>query len=420
MGEFAASSINIVLSAGGIPCPSFHAPAIVISLSNDGVAVVTDLYRTPANAANSVTFDVEYNSAFIIITITPVGSTLVNRFDASAIEISITPGGTGLAGKVSISGTIEIHIGFMEDAGADYAAYTQAPKSNWVGWSKIGDSRILIDRMNEAGYMPLPFNGVALRCMSLGDNCIVYGSDGIVAMVPVNSPSATYGMELISRIGLLHESAVAGSFLKHFFIGSDSCLYRLQVGERAPTKMYYKEFMNGIIPSTSTKYVSMVYDEVDDKLYISSASSGLILTSKGLGGGYAAITSVFRDGTNLYHCSPEAIVPAALSAETDTFDMEVRGLKTFRWVDLHGMIPEDTQVSLGYRYKNSGAFSYTDYKSVNKEGSVFFGITALEFRLRIRVPTYEQILIDGCTVKFTVSDKRSLRSPTMYDRRYDR
>lgn len=289
---------------------------------------------------------------------------------------------------------------------------------NWVGWSKIGEARIHIDESNEAGYMPLPIKGVIKRVMSLGDNCVAYGDNGVNLLIPVSSPVVTYGQQFVSNVGLIYEGALAGTDLVHYYIGTDRNLYVFEAGSR-PKLLHFQEHIEEILGEYDTQ-VLLHYDPIELLLYISTSQGGLILSQKGLGGGYGNLTAVAKDYLDTFFISPSTIATPLLDVETDLLDLDIRGLKTIRWLDIQGVIPPELQVRVGYRYDNSSSLSYTPWQFINTEGSAFIGITCLELVLCFKIDVAEiPVLIDNVGIKFAVSDKRFLRGMTKYDRRYD-
>ncbi len=103
----------------------------------------------------------------------------------------------------------------------------------------------------------------------------------------------------------------------------------------------------------------------------------------------------------------------------DATDFGLSGLKTIESVRLIGRetlwSEEDDiqlQVALDYRYKmgDDQSWNTTSYKGVNKEGVVFFPVTALEFRIRIKITDYEKLDIDHAEFNIKHGDKRFKRS----------
>src|SRR5512139_1721548 len=97
-------------------------------------------------------------------------------------------------------------------------AFSENLRSNWVGWSKIGDIRFLQDMMNDSGYRPMSWKGWVYQILQLGKSAVVYGSGGISILFPIKEPHPTFGYKEIAKRGILNRNCVCGTKNKHFFL----------------------------------------------------------------------------------------------------------------------------------------------------------------------------------------------------------
>lgn len=284
--------------------------------------------------------------------------------------------------------------------------YTQHFGNNLVGWSKIGDTRILLDESNEAGYKYLTGSKVGLvhRILSFGSQVpVVYGSSSITVMKAVSKPYATFGFKPISDIGILGMGSVCGDEDVHFYINKNKELCVLDAN-LSPKILGYSEFIDAISPGG--ELVLMFYDGLNKRVYISSTIGGLIYTESGMGGGFANLTAA--DG--VVFASPDALDPITQEICTDILDMDYRGIKTLQEVMIGTDLSNDLSVAIDARYDKAGSFVTSPWKICNKEGVVFPIVSGVEFRIRVKSSAFEDFEIDYISARFKFSDKRFNRS----------
>src|SRR5262245_53040357 len=97
-------------------------------------------------------------------------------------------------------------------------AVIERNRSNWVGWSKIGEASFVLDAVNDAGFRPMDWKGQVFSIKKLATSAVIYGSNGITLMRPVGSPYATFGFRNLMAVGLYSKNSVCGSDTAHHFI----------------------------------------------------------------------------------------------------------------------------------------------------------------------------------------------------------
>jgi hypothetical protein len=133
------------------------------------------------------------------------------------------------------------------ESGKDY--------SNWVAWSDINNLAFIkttdLDqaRQNLSGYMPMPWEGNVLKVEPLNDKVIVYGDNGITALVlrSLDLASSTYGQEDVHDVGLKWQGSMTTNGKKdgktiHYFVDATGWLYELG-DDLQPKRLGYKEFL---------------------------------------------------------------------------------------------------------------------------------------------------------------------------------
>lgn len=289
-------------------------------------------------------------------------------------------------------------------------------RGNSVGWSKIGDTRILVDESNEAGYSPLegPIVGSVCHILPIRKQVpVVYTTTGIHVMIPVKEPFATFGFRRIGLVGVYGPGAACGHENYHVFVNKDKdvCLISYEEGRGIPAVkvLGYSEFIEAITPAD--EQLVLMYDKDNDRTYISSPVGGYVLSGSGLGGGYAGLTGF--DGT--YTVAPATLTPLTQELCTDILDMNNRGVKTITQVSVGVDNTQDLYVAVDYRYNKKDAFKTSPWKILNNEGVAFPIVSGLEFRIRIKNLVNDQFDLDYLMIGIKFSDKRYKRGASASD-----
>jgi len=99
-----------------------------------------------------------------------------------------------------------------------------------------------------------------------------------------------------------------------------------------------------------------------------------------------------------------------MSVISDTFDMGYRGLKFLGWVELAmSESTEDVYVRLYYRNSKNDSWSESPDVKVNDEGAAYFGISAVEFRVKVWANQSEGNNLDSISVRWNRIDNRTVR-----------
>lgn len=178
---------------------------------------------------------------------------------------------------------------------------------NFVMWSSIGGSDALWIfrptwattirtagprifehiKKNELGWMPMPWQGTVRVVKPLGNAVVVYGDDGISALVQTLEPIPTFGLKHLLDIGVASRGAVGGTSREHAFVDKAGYLWKIGA-DLVPKRFNYQEFLS---PLTDADIV-ISHDQEDDEYYVCDGTYSRILTSKGLGIADQIVTSI--------------------------------------------------------------------------------------------------------------------------------
>jgi hypothetical protein len=305
--------------------------------------------------------------------ITLSGDTLNVTIEAPTFELEITLSATAPAADMKIDApSITSDLSF----GADVD--THRNRINWVGWSKIGEASFELDLTNEAGFRPMAWDGYCLAVKQLGKNVIAYGTNGVTLLYPVSAPSATFGFrDLLRRVGIKSKNALCGDANVHYFIDRLGQLWKVS-GEGEVENLDYSEFLDGLSNPL------MHYDYHLNRVLISDADTGYVLTNAGLGGGYANLTGYVRAFGEVFITSPGTPTRSKPYYITSTLDFGQRGTKTLTGIQLSTNTPEKFELAYDSRFSQGQDWRASKWIPFNRWGWASLRIAALEFRVKIR------------------------------------
>jgi len=275
-------------------------------------------------------------------------------------------------------------------------------RSNWVGWSKIGQATFHADLMNDAGFMPMPFKGWIYAVKQLEKNFIAYGSHGVAMLFPASSPMPTFGMQRLLQIGLKGKNAITGDHSAHFFIDSKGALWKLS-GEGL-AKLGYEEFLSEL------SNPSMHFDLFNRWVLISDANQGYILTDKGLGGGYGNLSGYIIIDGEPFAVSPDELEIDTPELTTAPIDFGYRGLKTVESVQFGLDVDQLAYAAIDYKYSKSSAYVTSQWVRLSPEGVAFIRVAGTDFRFRLKLAEPGFCEISYINIQYKRTDYRYVRS----------
>lgn len=318
-------------------------------------------------------------------------------------------------------------------------------ESNWVWWSTIGggDALMLFSKdlmetgfvsssygnlkpylfdllkRNEQGFAPMPWKGTVHKIMQLGDYNMVYGSGGITALKAVSEPAPTMAIlePLPKGIGIVGPGAVGGDKNHHIFVDQSGLLWHIDSQLKA-TVLGYQEYLSPML--SEDIMISYSSEPVTNSpfgiFFIGTSSKTYCLNERGLFEVYQRVpTAINIDGGTV-----GAVVEAAGQVYEATLGVSIGhllmpGHKTLEYV----FITANEDVAAGglstlscavdYRYNSNDDWKTTPYKRFNDAGWVYFPVSGVDFRLKIKVDNYEKCSIERITVGYSVQDRRFRR-----------
>ncbi|MBT7187980.1 hypothetical protein HN911_11700 [Candidatus Bathyarchaeota archaeon] len=297
-------------------------------------------------------------------------------------------------------------------------------RDNFVWWTSIGGGDLLslfdppveyieMFRRNEMGFMPMPSQGSVLAVKSLGKNVAVYSLDGVYLLFPVSEPFPTFGLQKVLDHGIPQRGAVGGDEDVHCFVDQRGDAWRWPV-DSGPQKLGYKEYLSDMVDQEMV----ISYDPQENWFYISGedGSSNIlsfVLTSTGLGTTKQQLTGVVSAEGQSYSVYD-------LSAATTTeivvqeVDFHFRDLKTLTTVEVGGVFGASDLIYVGvdYRYENDDGWTTGAWVLCNREGFGRVQITALEFRVKVKINDVAGFKIDYINAHWQASGRRTMRGPS--------
>ena len=304
---------------------------------------------------------------------------------------------------------------------------------NWVMWSSIGGGDIplwlfaqpsytydlsIIEqrviekiRLNEMGWMMMPFQGTVRRVAPLGELVVVYGDDG-VALLKFNPPTehrpSTYGVVGFKMVGVESRDAVGVSPFLHVFYDASGVLWSVESNGNI-TRLGYSEFLYDIVGGDAV----VSFDEYENRFVIAGANEAFAFGEGALTEHFQRVTGMhFVDGGTVGLSDDlDGATDGQARIVTNIIDFDTRGVKTITSVHIACDTTATLEVAVDYRHDQSSGFTRTGFVPVNSEGVAFIRITGTDMRVVVRADDYADFEIDYMEIKWQSSDKRFRRGP---------
>lgn len=337
------------------------------------------------------------NYAGVLQLVVEVEGVILSRMvDGSALFVEVTIEGRVIESSLITSDTLEMVTSI------EALAITNMDRTNWIGWSKIGEANFAMDRVNDAGFRPMEWTGYVYQILKLGKGAIVYGSGGVSMAVPVTEPMATFGFREVLNVGVKNRTAVAGDETVHYFIDNTGCLWKLT--QEGLLKLGFEEFLLPL------EYPVLIWDKESKRLHIGDSNTGYIVHNDAMGGGYGGLTGLYRVGSE-YKAISNVIVPNnPIYIVTDVMDFGHRGIKTIENFQLGLNVGSKVLAAIDYRYRVDQPFKTSRWAALNIEGVVHLRVAATDFRIRVRTIDHTQFELSYINIQYKSIDKRYMRS----------
>jgi len=309
----------------------------------------------------------------------------------------VTVGGSGTSIEgVVIYGNVVIATIIVGGKGDVWLVPSQ---KEWVWTSRIGLMDFTDSDTGEVTKRPMSFSGWIYAIKKLGNSAIIYGENGIAMMMPVG---VNWGLRDIHPIGLMGKNAVIDTKDKHLFIDKKRALGIIQEGQ-VPQLIDYSRWFNAL----NTKVV-MSYDPSLDIVFICDGALGFVYSDSGLGKGPVNVAGIgFKDIT-LYATAPDELVFDPFNVCFDIIDFGVRTEKTITEVDFGINLSNALYCAIDYRWNKAQDWFTSPWVKADYQGRTFHFVSGVEFRIRTKLLTYEEMELDYGNVIGKYADLKPL------------
>lgn len=264
-------------------------------------------------------------------------------------------------------------------------------------------------RRNECGLIPTRAQDSVLCVKPLERMLVVFGYDAISVYQQFAEPIPGFGLVRTLPYGIAGRGAVGGDDSAGYLFVDDRGYLRSIDSQGQVTKLDYQEFM----ASMTLANIVIAYDSAEGEFYIGDGAKSFVyvVDTQALTRAPEVVMSLVTAEGDSYAMTHDLGDDDFLLV-SDTFDMNIRGLKEIKGVEVGGSPDTTLEVAFDYRYEGDTSFVRTSYETLNEVGWVDFTITALEFRLVLRVSTRTGAeKIDYVRIEWQPCDFRSIRGP---------
>ncbi len=275
-----------------------------------------------------------------------------------------------------------------------------------------GDNTKVIQllKKNQFGWKRLDHQGDVLRIVPLDDSLIVYGSNGVTQMFPVDSPYPTFGFRKLLDYGINSRSSVINANGRHIFLTKGGVL-REFTKDGGVKRLGFSEFFTSMDGNDVVLSYAPEEEERGDVI-ISDGSTSFLLTDENKLCEISKLytSSAFIDSTSVGIFEDTSVNSFELITDALSFNTAAR--KTVTSVEVTGTDTTEMTAALDYSLTKAQSFSRTGFKKSNLEGISYPRAGGYEHRVVLRATDYTKIEIDDLDVKVQYDDKRNIRGLT--------
>ncbi len=269
-------------------------------------------------------------------------------------------------------------------------------------------------RRNEAGAMPMDFQGTVIKTLPLRNRCMVYGADGISAIIPSSQPFPTFGLqEGVHRLGIASRDAVGGHLDEHVFLDTSGILYKVD-GDGQTERLGFEEFF---VPMLGQQF-TINYDPDRDGYYITGDDNTpnvdcYYLTSENkLSKHHQLVSSIFHRDGGLIGIVEDDATPTTLAWKSNITDLGYDEIKYLSWVEVSYSNITSLSVNVFYRHTKADAFTaFGAVTSGSPDGRFYIGVSGVEFQIELAGTTAAGAEIERIDFRYDTHDNRTARSP---------
>lgn len=303
-------------------------------------------------------------------------------------------------------------------------------KSDTVSWSAIGVPELVqictgasipssVKLLNQSHS--IRFKNTA-GIYALGDNVILYGTDRIMALRPIEN-GQTYGVFEIENlprfIGLYEFSPHPfANNDYHLFIGSDKNIWKIDKDLRA-TEIGYR----WVFDKTLSGSIWITRDATNHGHFFSYLLEDMkvpisyYLNGRGLSGPIPRYisSSVMKDGKQWLTGIPgDTESVSAFLLWTVPFDMSYTGQKKITFVNMSGTGISNLHVIPTYRYTTDADWRYRDPIRANSSGAAFVNVAFNTSQIIVQGNGSSGSKLNRVEVRYQTHDKRFYRGTRAY------
>lgn len=263
---------------------------------------------------------------------------------------------------------------------------------------------------NECGFMPMDWDGTVWCVKQLGHAVVVYGDNGISALVPFNDPFPSLGLRPIRKFGIASRTAVGGDERLHTFMDSSGKMWQMGP-DLSPVELGYQEPMSDMVPNA----ISIAHDPQLGDFHITGTGDAselktFTLTETGLYEHKHAVTSAFFTFGGMVGIYEELPLADQAGFTTDTIDFDSRSIKTISSVEYGGIFTGPVYSQLYYRNGPSAAWRAAPPKLLNARGATDNLLSGVEFRLTTSAADYTDLQrVDYIKIHYSEDGVRNFR-----------
>lgn len=285
---------------------------------------------------------------------------------------------------------------------ADYKQWLIPKSDEWVWTSRIGQMDFTDSDTGEVTKRPMSYNGVIYSIKKVGNQAVIMGENGISVMVPSGT---TWALKNIHPIGIKGKNCAVQTVNKVVFIDNKNSLGIITEGQGLQFIDYSQYF------ELMSQNTVMSYDPSLDIIYIADGTYGFIYSDSGLGQGPTNISGLGYQNDTLFATAPSQPLFDALNICTDIIDFGVRTEKEIYEIDCGMSVVVPLYACIDYRWSKAQEWFTSPWVKADYQGRTFhYNISGVEFRIRIKLASYEYVELDYVNVLGKMADLKPLKS----------
>ena len=267
-------------------------------------------------------------------------------------------------------------------------------------------------RRNESGAMPMDFQGTVLKTLPLRNQVMVYGVDGVSALIPSSQPFPTFGLrEGVHRLGIASRDAAAGDINEHVFVDTSGVLYKVD-GEGVIERLGFEEFLSPLLGQQFT----INYDPNRQGYHItgdtgSNVESYYLTKENKLSKHHQLVSSIYHRDGGLIGIGEDDATPTTLAWKSNIIDFGWNEIKYLSWVEIAYTNITSLTVEVEYRHAKADSFVSLGTRIGSPDGRFFIGASGVEFQITLAGTTAAGAEIERIDVRYDSHDNRTARSP---------